>query len=168
MKIEGFEVNPQLDLVLDRTVDVPVELVWKAWTEVEHLVKWFVPKPWSVAHCEVDLRPGGKFNTVMRSPEGQEFPGSGCYLEVLPNKRLVWTSALLPGFRPAPKAVNTHELLFTAVISLEAVSKGTRYTVIAIHPDPETCKAHSDMGFTDGWGTCLDQLVECIKNGEIA
>ena len=57
---------------------------------------WFAPKPWTVSDCEMDLRPGGIFRFVLRSPEGEEFPNVGCYLEIVPNERLVWTDALLP------------------------------------------------------------------------
>jgi uncharacterized protein YndB with AHSA1/START domain len=81
--------DPKLDLVLEREVDVPRELVWTAWTKPEHLSKWFTPAPWTVADCEIDLRPGGIFRTVMRSPEGKEFPNIGCYLEVIPNERII-------------------------------------------------------------------------------
>lgn len=88
-----FKLNPDLDLVLERVVDVPRDLVWKAWTQAEHVEKWFVPKPWTIAACESDLRPGGMFRTVMRSPEGQEHDNLGCYLEIVDNERLVWTVA---------------------------------------------------------------------------
>src|SRR5262249_31712101 len=88
------DFDPDRDLVLERVVDVPPQLVWKAWTQPEHLVKWFAPKPWTTVDCEIDLRPGGIFRTVMRSPEGVDHPGTGCYLEVTPNERLVWTDAL--------------------------------------------------------------------------
>src|SRR5262245_26883143 len=87
--------DPHLDLVLERVVDVAPELVWAAWTEPEHLKKWFTPDPWQTVDCEIDLRPGGIFRTVMRSPEGKNFPNVGCYLEVVPNQKLVWTGALL-------------------------------------------------------------------------
>ena len=81
--------DPKLDLVLERVVDVPRELVWECWTKAVHIPHWFVPRPWAVAECEIDLRPGGIFRTVFRSPEGQEFPNVGCYLEVTPNERLI-------------------------------------------------------------------------------
>ncbi|MBA4758361.1 SRPBCC family protein [Sphingosinicella sp.] len=152
-----FTPDPTLDLVLDREIDVPVELVWEAWTSPESIKEWFCPKPWSVSSCEIDLRPGGRFNTVMRSPEGDEFPNSGCYLEVVPNKRLVFTDTLLPGFRPSPKP------FFTAALLLEPTATGTRYTAIAIHGNEETRKQHEEMGFHDGWGTVVDQLVAHIK-----
>ncbi|MCC6948606.1 MAG: SRPBCC family protein [Bradyrhizobiaceae bacterium] len=149
--------DPKLDLVLERNIDVPVELVWKAWTTPEHLHHWFVPKPWTITSCEIDLRPGGVFSSVMRSPEGEEYPNIGCYLEVVPNKRLIFTDTLLPGFRPAPKP------FFTAALILTPIAAGTRYTAIAIHGSEEARKRHEEMGFHQGWGTVVEQMVEFIK-----
>jgi uncharacterized protein YndB with AHSA1/START domain len=151
------KIDPKLDLVLERVIDVPPELVWRCWTEPEHLKPWFAPKPWTTTHCEIDLRPGGKFATTMRSPEGEDFPNAGCYLEVVPKSRLVWTDALLPGYRPSL------EPFFTAVLTFEPEGTGTRYKAVAIHRDPEGRKKHEEMGFHEGWGTVLDQLVAYAK-----
>ena len=151
--------DPKLDLVLERDIDVPVELVWKAWTTPEHLKHWFVPKPWSVTDVKMDLRPGGVFSTVMRSPEGQEFPNNGSYLEVVPNERLIFTDTLLPGFRPSPKP------FFSAALLLAKNGAGTRYTAIAIHGNEQTRKQHEEMGFHDGWGTVVTQMTAFIKAG---
>src|SRR5664279_149869 len=98
------QADSKLDLVLERVIDVPRELVWKAWTQPEHLKKWFTPVPWQTMECEIDLRPGGIFRTLMRGPEGQQFDNSGCYLEIVTNEKLVWTGALGPGYRPRPAA----------------------------------------------------------------
>lgn len=152
-----FKIDPKLDLVLEREIDVPRELIWKAWTTPEHLKQWFCPKPWTVTQCEIDLRPGGMFSTTMRSPEGQEFPNLGCYLKVVPNERLVFTDTMLPGYRPSPKP------FFTAVLHLEPKGSGTRYTAIAIHGNEDTRKNHEQMGFYDGWGTVVDQMVAILK-----
>ncbi|WP_090698855.1 MULTISPECIES: SRPBCC family protein [unclassified Beijerinckia] len=151
------KTDPALDLVLEREIDVPVELVWQAWTDPDSVKHWFVPKPWTVAECEIDLRIGGGFRSVMRSPEGQEFSNLGCYLEIVPNKRLIFTDALLPGFRPSPKP------FFTAGLFLEPNGKGTRYTAIAVHGDEAGRKTHEDMGFHHGWSTVVDQMVAHIK-----
>lgn len=145
--------DPRLDLVLERVIDVPRDLVWAAWTRPEHVPHWFAPAPWTTTECEIDLRPGGIFRTVMRSPDGKDFPGIGCFLEVVPNERLVWTDALLPGYRPAENP------FFTAILTLEPHGKGTRYTATAIHRDEATRKRHQEMGFHEGWGQVLDQLV---------
>lgn len=150
--------DPKLDLVLERELDVPVELVWEAWTDPESIKHWFAPKPWEITECEIDLRAGGMFRSVMRSPDGDEYPNLGCYLDIVPLQRLIFTDALLPGFRPAPKP------FFTAGLYLESTaSGGTRYTAIAVHGNEETRQTHEQMGFHEGWGTVVDQMVAHIK-----
>lgn len=152
-----FIIDPALDLVIDREIAVPVDLVWKAWTTPRHLMEWFVPKPWTIVSAELDVRPGGAFNTTMRSPEGKEFPNLGCYLEVHPNERLVFTDTLLPGYRPSPKP------FFTAVLELSPAGANTRYRAIAIHGDEAARKSHEEMGFHNGWNTVVDQMVDYIR-----
>ncbi len=157
------QLDTTRDLVLERVIDVPRELVWAAWTNPEHLKKWFTPAPWTTVDAELDVRPGGIFRTTMRSPEGQEFPDAGCFLEVIPNEKLVFTSALGPGFRPVirlPKEGNCDDIYFTAVITLEALGPNqTRYRAVAMHGDEASTKKHESMGFHHGWSAALDQLV---------
>lgn len=160
IKATYFDIDPTLDLVLEREIDVPQELVWKAWTRPEHVKKWFAPAPWTVSECEIDLQPGGIFYTVMRSPEGQAFPSAGCFLEIVPNEKLVFTDALAPGYRPSGQP------FFTAIVTLEPTAKGTKYTAVAKHKDQAGRQQHEDMGFLEGWGLCLDQLVEVAKTLE--
>ncbi|MEU5943149.1 SRPBCC family protein [Micromonospora sp. NPDC047548] len=157
----AYTTNLDLDLVLERTVDVAPELVWKAWTTPELVVRWFAPKPWSTSSCEIDLQPGGRFDTVMRSPEGDEFPNSGCILVVEEGSTLVFTSGLAPGFRPQ---IAGEGLPFTAVIRIESDGSGTKYTATAMHADVPTKKQHEEMGFSEGWGAALDQLVDVAKS----
>lgn len=167
--LNKLKPNPELDLMLERVVDVPQELLWEAWTTPEKLLPWFCPLPWKTIACEIDLRPGGLFHTVMQSPEGQTFPSDSCYLEVIPNAKLVWTNALEPGFRLAkrPEASPGHEcaeFLMTATISLEPHANGTKYTAFVQHANAEARIKHEKMGFKEGWGACLDQLVAIIKS----
>jgi uncharacterized protein YndB with AHSA1/START domain len=102
----------------------------------------------------------------MQSPEGQQFPGTGCYLEVIANERLTWTNALLPEFRPAPpsNADDRGGFLFTATIELAPHGSGTRYTATVRHGDEAGCRKHADMGFEHGWGKALEQLVAYVKS----
>lgn len=97
-------------------IDVPRERVWRAWTVPEQLEQWFCPRPWKAVDCEVDLRPGGVFRTLLRGPGGEEHPVVGCYLDVVPQERLVGSA-----------------------------------------------KRHAEMGFHEGWGVALDQLVELAR-----
>lgn len=158
--------DSRLDLFFERIVDISPPLMWDAWTREEHILNWFTPAPWKTVECEIDLRPGGMFRTVMQSPEGENFPGAGCYLEIVPNEKLVWTNALGPGYRPAGQqsALPCNSFFFTAIISLKPHSTGTHYSALVIHRDEEGRNKHNDMGFHEGWGKALDQLVEYIKN----
>ncbi len=157
-----MDLDPETDLSFTRTLRAPRALVWECWTSPEHIPHFFIPRPHKVTSCEIDLRPGGIFATTMCSPEGEEMPSVGCYLDVVPFRRLVFTDALLPGFRPAP------ESFFTGALLLEPTEIGTRYTALAIHGTEETRKSHEEMGFHDGWGTVAGQMVDYIKAGFVA
>ena len=102
----------------------------------------------------------------MRSPEGQEFPNLGCYLEVVPNERIVWTNALGPGYRPTRRPVDDScdAFPFTAVLTLAPHGGGTKYTALVIHGDEDGRRKHEEMGFHEGWGKALDQLIAMVKN----
>lgn len=153
--------DPQLDLSFERVVDISKEQIWKAWTEPRYITQWFTPAPWKTIDCEIDLRPGGIFSTVMLSPEGQRFPNAGSYLEVVENSRLVWTNALAPGFRPA--ALPDGGFAMTAIIQLADQGGGTRYTATVLHENKVAREQHAAMGFEEGWGKALDQLVAMVK-----
>jgi uncharacterized protein YndB with AHSA1/START domain len=162
--------DSRLDLSLRRTIDAPRALIWKVWTDPEHVKKWWAPAPWTTVECELDLRPGGIFRTVMRSPEGQEFPHVACFLELVENERMVMTSALEPGYRPARDPLGSKDevldcahIPFTAILTLEERAGKTHYSVVVLHKDEADRKRHEDMGFHDGWNTCLDQLIEVVN-----
>lgn len=154
-------VNPELDLVLERSVAVPRELLFRAWTVPEHLMPWFCPRPWRVTACDIDLRPGGVFRTVMEGPGGEKHDNAGCWLEVVPHERVVWTGLMGPGFRPvnAPPGIP----VFTCILTFAPEGTGTRYRAQVMHRDPDGKKAHEAMGFQQGWGAALDQLVALMR-----
>jgi uncharacterized protein YndB with AHSA1/START domain len=148
-----------LDLTLSRVIDAPPELVWRAWTDPEHLKKWWAPKPVELTVCDIDLRPGGRFRTVMRDPEGNEYPGDGAFLDVVECERIVFTDAVTEGYRPTP------ESFMTAIITLEPQTNGgTRYTAMVLHKDEADRAKHEEMGFFNGWKTCLDQLAALAES----
>ena len=158
--------DPKLDLTFTRVVDVTPGQIWRAWTTPKDLMPWFCPKPWRTTECTIDLRPGGLFHTVMEGPNGERHDNNGTYLELIPNERLIWTSTLRDGFRPQPrKAAADHasEFHFTAVLDLAPSGRGTKYTATVYHGDEEARRTHEKMGFEQGWGIALDQLVEYVK-----
>jgi uncharacterized protein YndB with AHSA1/START domain len=150
------------DLVLERILDAPRELVWRAMTLPEHTKKWWAPRPYQTVECEIDLRPGGIFYTRMVGPDDFDSPVNGCILEVEDGAKMVWTTALTSGYRPAgepPQGCGA--LIFTAVVTLEdSGDGGTRYRAVAKHKDTADSATHAEMGFHDGWGICAAQLGE--------
>ncbi|WP_237213159.1 SRPBCC family protein [Falsiroseomonas oryziterrae] len=144
------------DLLFTRLVPVPARALWRGWTEPALLTQWFCPKPWRTTEAEVDLRPGGIFRTVMEGPSGERFDNAGCWLEVVPQSRLVFTDALGPGFRPTGKP------FFTGTLTFEETPEGTRYTAWVQHKDAGDRDRHAAMGFEEGWGKALDQLVALV------
>ncbi|MCB4771098.1 SRPBCC family protein [Ancylobacter sp. Lp-2] len=149
--------DPNLDLELQREVDVSPQLVWRAWTEPELLKQWFTPAPWKTTDCELDLWPGGKFRTVMRGPEGQVHDSTGCVLAVVPQKLLVFTDALGPGYRPTGSA------FMSASVEITPTATGTLYVARAFHKDEAAKAQHEAMGFHQGWGTAFEQLVALVR-----
>ena len=152
------------DLVLERILDAPRDLVWKAWTDPEHLKRWWAPRPYQTPECEMDLRPGGGFYTRMTGPDGFDFSGTSCFLEVVEGEKIVWTSALGAGYRPQDKIEDCGGFPFTAILTFEDNGDGrTRYKAVALHRNEADRETHAKMGFQEGWGTCADQLAEVAR-----
>ena len=157
----SFEINPRTDFVLERSIDAPIHLVWEALTRPEHLKEWYMPKPWgAVSACEMDLRPGGIFSIDITTGEGLEFPNLGCILDVVPMERLVWTSMLFPGYRPAV----FDDIPITAIITMETAGTGTRYVFTALHRDEADFEMNKASGWQQGTEIALDQFVAHVKS----
>ncbi len=154
-----MKLDPRTDLTFTRTLPVPRALIWECWTSPEHIPNFFVPRPHRVTKCDLDLRVGGKFNTTF-DVDGNAMENNGVFLEVVDGKRLVFTDTYTEGWKPSP------DPFMTAILDLEDTPDGgTTYTATARHRSPETRKSHEEMGFFDGWGTVVDQLVEYIQTG---
>ncbi len=144
------------ELVLTRLIDAPREKLYRAWTDPELLKQWFAPLPYTTPVAEMDVRPGGANLIVMRSPEGQEIPCPGVYLEVVENRRLVFTDAYTKAWEPSAKP------FMTAIVTFEDEAGKTRYTARVRHWTAEDREAHEKMGFHQGWGQCADQLAALV------
>lgn len=141
------------DLVISRVLRAPRAALWRAWSDPVLLKEWWCPKPWTTEVLAFDLRPGGAFHTIMRGPDGGVSDNPGSFLEVVPQARLVMTSMLTGGWRPAKPWLG-----FTAIITMADEGMGSRYTATVMHPDDETRDQHDKLGFFDGWNTCITQL----------
>lgn len=159
-------MNEETDLLLERILDAPRDLLWQAWTNPEHIKRWWAPRPYETPEVEIDLRPGGIFYTRMTGPDGFDFKGTSCILEAVEGEKIVWTSALDPGYRPKEKdPEDCGGFPFTAIHTFEDASDGkTRYRAVVLHRNAADRDAHDKMGFQDGWGTCADQMAEVAQS----
>lgn len=134
-------------LSLKRTFDAPIELVWEAWTQPEHVAQWWGPKGMVLTVVEHDFKVGGKWKYVMPMPNGEEFISEGQYSEIVNFQKII-TSA---NFRPMTEGVEIRALF-------EKSGNKTHFTFSVIHPTEEYKRQQEQMGFYNGWGSAFDRL----------
>jgi uncharacterized protein YndB with AHSA1/START domain len=145
--------EPNYELSLTRLIDAPRAAVYRCWSEPALLKQWFAPKPYTTPVVEIDMRVGGGSLFVMKSPEGQDMPNRGQYLEIVPNARIVFTDAYVGDWQPSAKP------FMTVVLTFEDEGGKTRYTARVRHWTEADKAQHEQMGFHPGWGLCTDQLA---------
>jgi len=154
------EIKPDNDreLLIARRIAAPAAALYRCWTDPALIPQWFCPKPWVAEVVKMDVRPGGASQMIFKGPNGESFPNDGVYLEVVPDRKLVFTDAYLPGWVPNPGA------FFTGIITFDPLPDGgTRYIARALHWTKANCEKHAAMGFADGWAKAFDQLVETAR-----
>lgn len=151
--------NNERELVLARLVDATPEQLFKLWTTPELFPKWFCPQPWRAECTKMELKPGGAAETTMYGPDGEVFPNLGVYLEVVPNRKIVFTDAFTAGWVPAEGGG-----MMTATVTFEPQADGkTLYVARAAHPTVEKLQQHEQMGFHEGWGAVAEQMEAVAK-----
>ena len=154
-----FAIDPQLDFSIERFIDAPAAILWKALTTPEHLKEWYMPREWGrVSRVEIDVRPGGIISIDIAVGDGPAMPNVGCILDVIPMQRLVWTSMLFPGYRPAV----FDDIPITAIMTMEAEGTGTRYVFTALHRNEADLETNKSSGFQQGTGIAVDQFVQHV------
>ena len=156
-----IDITPQHEheLVIARILDAPRHAVWRCWTEAELLKQWHCPKPWSVPQADLDLRPGGRFDTVFAGPEGERHENKGIWLEILPETRLVFTDFFTEGFIPQGEG------FMTGFVELSDAPGGkTKFIWGARHRNAETTQKHLEMGFEEGWSIAAEQLETTARS----
>jgi len=154
------EITPENDreLAIARRIAASPEACFRCWTDPALIPQWFCPKPWAAEVLKMDVRPGGASEMIFRGPDGEAFPNNGVYLEVVPNRKLVFTDAFAEGWRPTEKP------MFTGEITFEDAGNGeTLYIARARHWTDEAVKQHAEMGFHEGWGICAEQMEALAK-----
>ena len=151
-------INQELDLTISRVIEAPRALVWRAWTQPEQFEQWWVPAPAKCRVVEMDVRAGGSLVThIDESGSGFAPHLSGCYLAVEEQERIVFTTCLVGGWRPAEQP------FMTAIITFQAHPLGTNYVAHVMHKSNADRNMHAEMGFYDGWGTVIEQLAKLVE-----
>lgn len=138
-------------LTLNKVFNAPLKLVWEAWTNADHVVKWWAPPGMKIdVECN-DFKVGGKWKYTMPMPNGSLFISEGTYLEIEIHKKIVTTA----DFKPMTEGVELH-------VFFEADGDKTNFTFSVIHATEEYCKAQEKMGFYNGWGSAFTRMEAVI------
>jgi uncharacterized protein YndB with AHSA1/START domain len=153
-------------VIISRVFAAPCELVWKAWTDPKHMAEWWGPNGFTNPVCEMDVRPGGAWRIVMRSPEGVDYPLTGVYREVVAPQRIVstvdvsehpeeWHDLVDPS-RDKTKGRPSPDLLW--IVTFDDAGGETRLTVTTHFPSAALRDSFVRIGMEQGWSQSLDRL----------
>jgi uncharacterized protein YndB with AHSA1/START domain len=150
----GEEPIEAREIVITRVIDAPANVLFEAYANPEHVKKWFGPKGYPLTLCEMDFRVGGRFRFAMTGPSGkQNTPFGGEYLEIVPNRKIVFDNGFeLPG---AERMIVTY--------TYEEVDGKTRFTIHTLFSSVEAKNYHVGAGFEIGYNSAIDQL-ETVAN----
>ena len=147
---------------IDRSFDLPLDTVWKAWTEPESCKKWWGPKDFTCPACEIDLRVGGKYLSCMKSPEGKEYWSTGTFREIVPMKKLVYEDnfADSKGNIVPPSYYDMPGEWANVIVSVELEDAGKK-TRITMDQTGIPEEMHDDC--VQGWLESFDKLEKNLK-----
>jgi uncharacterized protein YndB with AHSA1/START domain len=152
--------------ILAREIDAPRELLWRAWTECEHLMHWWGPADFTMRQCTIEVRPNGLFHYRMTGPDGQEMWGRSVIREATRPERLVFVNSSSDeqaNVVPVPFADDwPTEILSTVTFSERGGCTGLEMHGIAINASEAQRKtfANNFVSMRTGWGGSLDKLAE--------
>ena len=147
------------DFVIERRFAAPPARMFALFTEPEHLMRWWAPRPYTVPACTVDLRPGGVWHYAMRSPEGQDHWARSVYTEVAPPERLAYTSTFADAdANPIP---GMPEHLTTVTFTGE--DGGTRVAARVQFADADALRTAVALGMTEGLSMAWEALAEYVS-----
>jgi uncharacterized protein YndB with AHSA1/START domain len=141
------------ELTVSRVIDAPRPLVFKAWTDPVQVARWWGPKGFVTVECEMDIRPGGAFRQVMRSPQGTDHRKRGVYRDIAEPERIVFTFA----WEDADGKLGVETLV---TVTFEALGTKTRLTLHQSGFD----NAEWRDDHVGGWTSCLERFGEYMTN----
>jgi len=145
------------EIVLTREFNAPRQLVWDAFTKPELLKRWFGPRGWELAACEVDLRVGGGFRFILRGPDGTEMGMRGTYRELVAPERSVHMESFddFPG----------ESRVTTVFVERDGI---TTMTATVLYDSQEVRDAVIKSGMEYGAAESYDKLAELLAQNETA
>jgi uncharacterized protein YndB with AHSA1/START domain len=143
-----------LEIAMTREFDAPRHLVFDAMTRPEHVRRWFGCDAFTLPICEIDLRAGGAYRFVMRSPDGSESTLQGVYREIVRPERVVFVERILmPGFTSDEYQVTS---------TFDEISSRTRLTTTILHNSKANRDGHLNSGIEKGVAQAYDRLAELV------
>lgn len=150
-------------ITLTRCFDAPRDRVWRAWTDPEHLARWWGPHGFTAPYCAWDARPGRAIRVHMRGPKGSPFdfdmPMGGHFEEVRPPEHLVFVTTAMPDEDGRPQLEVRHTVDFAEE------DGGTRITLRAVVIRAEPDAANAVAGMERGWSESLEKLERHLAEG---
>jgi uncharacterized protein YndB with AHSA1/START domain len=144
----GNESNdPDREIVIERIVDAPPELVWRAWTEPDQIAKWWGPDGFTTTIHEMHVRVGGVWRFMMHGPDGTDYPNRVVYREIVEPERLVYDHSDDEG--------NDR---FRSTVTFAALGKRTKVTLRAVFETAQARAAKVKFGAVEGGRQTLARL----------
>jgi len=138
-------------VTINRVFNAPIELVWEAWTQPEHIAKWWSPKGMDTKVVEHSFTVGGKWKYVMPMPNGQEFIAEGMYTEIVELEKIISSA----NFKPMTEGVEIQSLF-------KKDGDKTHFTFNVVHPTEAYKIQQEKMGILNGWGSVFERLSELL------
>ena len=152
------------ELVVTRIFDAPRELIWKAWTDPEHFMRWWGPKDFTAPFCTMDFREGGKYLYSMRSPEGRDYWSTGVYLEIVPLERIVYSDSFSDAegnVVPATYYDMGTDFPLETIVTVTFEDQAGKTKMTLIHAGMPAGQMKEMTGA--GWNESFDKLAESLK-----
>lgn len=144
------------ELTVTRLINASPAKVWDVMTN--RIEEWWCPRPWRAEFSSLERRAGGASICTMYGPDGEVHPHPGMVLAWDEGKRFAFTDAIIGDLEPAGP-------FMIGIWSIESEDDNTRYTAVARHWTEDDSKRHEEMGFSEGWGACADQLAMLCEAG---
>lgn len=139
-------------LTIQKTLNAPIQLVWEAWTNPEHIAKWWGPGGMEIEVIQHDFKVGGQWNYAMTMPDGNKYITEGIYQEIVTFEKIISSA----NFKPMTEGVEIQSLF-------KPDGDKTLFTFNCVHPTEEYCQQQEKMGFYNGWGSVFQRLNDFVK-----